>query len=80
METVRNLARSLSATARLARVLVEAGEQIDLAGLTAHAGLLCARALDLAPEQGREVRAELMTLRGDLDTLAHALGMPPPDP
>ncbi len=80
MEAVRNFARSLAATARLARVLAEAGEQIDLAGLTAHVGLLCARALDLAPEQGHDVRTELMTLRGDLDTLAHALGMPPPDP
>jgi hypothetical protein len=77
-EAVRNFARSLAGTARLARVLAEAGERIDLAGLTTHVGVLCARALDLAPEQGREVRAELVTLRGDLDALAHALGLSPP--
>jgi hypothetical protein len=78
-EAVRNFARSLAGTARLACALAEAGERIDLAGLTRHVGLLCARALDLSPEQGREIRAELMTLRIDLETLAHALGMPPPD-
>jgi hypothetical protein len=79
-EAVRTFARSLAGTARLALVLAEAGERIDLAGLTGHVGVLCARALDLAPEQGREVRTELMTLRHDLDALAHILGMPPPGP
>ncbi len=45
-------------------------------------GLLCARALDLAPEQGREMRVELITLRSDIDALAHTLGCrrPTPDP
>jgi hypothetical protein len=79
-QAVRDFARSLAGTARLACALAEAGEQIDLAGLSTHVGLLCARALDLAPEQGREMRVELMTLRAGLDALAHALGLPPPDP
>jgi hypothetical protein len=75
-EAVRNFARSLAGTARLACALAEAGERIDLAGLTTQVGLLCARSLDLPPEQGRTVREELMMLRIQLDTLAHALGMP----
>lgn len=79
-QAVRDFARSLATTARLARALAEAGERIDLAGLTTHVGLLCAKALDLAPEQGREMRAELITLRGDLDALAHALGLSSLDP
>jgi len=77
---VRDFARSLAGTTRLARALAEAGEQIDLAGLATHVGLLCARALDLAPEQGREMRVELITLRSDIDALAHTLQLPPPDP
>jgi hypothetical protein len=79
-QAVRDFARSLAATARLARALAEAGERIDLAGLAGHVGLLCARALDLAPDQGREMRVELITLRGDLDALAHALRLSLPDP
>jgi hypothetical protein len=79
-QAVRDFAQSLGGTARLARALAEAGEQIDLAGLATHVGLLCARALDLAPEQGREMRVELITLRGHLDALAHALRLPSLDP
>jgi hypothetical protein len=79
VEAVRNFARSLAGTARLACALAEAGETIDLAGLAGHVGLLCAKALDLAPEQGREVRVELITLRNDLNLLAAVLGQPPPD-
>jgi hypothetical protein len=78
-QAVLDFARSLGATARLARALAESGERIDLAGLSTHVGLLCARALDLDPEQGREMRVELITLRSDLDALAHALGLSPPD-
>jgi hypothetical protein len=79
-EAVRSFARALAGTVRLARALIEADERIDLAGLAAQVGLLCAKALDLAPEQGRQVRAELIALRSDFDLLAHALGQPPPAP
>jgi hypothetical protein len=78
-EAVRRFAGALAGTARVARALIETGERIDLTGLTAQVGLLCAKALDLAPEQGQQVRVELITLRSDFDLLAHALGQPPLD-
>ena len=76
---VREYAGGLARTLGLAGALVEAGRRIDLAGLDSQVGLLCARALDLDPEEGRQVRADLMALRDIVDTLAALLARPPPD-
>lgn len=43
----------------VARVLAEGGRRVDLAGLDDAVGRLCARALDLGPEQGRRLRPRL---------------------
>ena len=75
---VRDYAGSLARTLGLAGALVEAGRRIDLAGLDLQVGLLCARALDLDPEEGRLVRAELVALRESVDALAALLARPPP--
>ncbi|MCW3475101.1 hypothetical protein [Limobrevibacterium gyesilva] len=72
----RQLADSIAATLRMARALVEARRRVDLDGLNGMIGLLCARALDLPPEQGRSFRARLIALRTDLDDLSVALKPP----
>lgn len=77
---VRDFARSLATAARLSVAFAQSGRAIDLAGLDDKVGLLCAKALDLSPDQGRELRADLILLRAELDGLAHVLGQPLPDP
>ncbi|MGC8475935.1 MAG: hypothetical protein ACP5NP_06250 [Acetobacteraceae bacterium] len=77
-EQVAGLAQGLAGTLALARALAESGRRIDLAGLDSQVGLLCARALDLAPEEGRAVRVALIGLRAELDALAASLSRPPP--
>ena len=75
---VRDYAGSLARTLSLARALVEAGRRIDLTGLDSQVGLLCARALDLDPEDGRSVRSHLIALRSEIDALAVLLARSPP--
>lgn len=57
----------------IATALAARARPIDLAGLTDTIGLLCARALDLAPDDGRAVRASLAALNEKLDALEAAL-------
>jgi len=73
IERVRAGACALRRTAALARAFAEAGRPIDLAGLDGQVGLVCARALDLPPEEGREMRAELRALLAEIDALADTL-------
>lgn len=70
------LAEGISATLRMARALIEGHRQVDLAGLDGMVGLLCARALDLPPEQGRALRPRLLLLLAELDGLNGALAPP----
>lgn len=76
----RDFARSLATAARLTGAFAQSGRSIDLAGLDDKVGLLCAKALDLPPEHGRELRTELILLRNELESLARALGQPSSDP
>ena len=76
MATAEALAEGVSAMLRVARGLVEGQRQIDLAGLDAMVGYLCARTLDLPPEQGRAMRPRLMLLLTELDSLTGALAPP----
>ena len=73
IERVRVGVASLRRTASLARALAEAGRPVDLAGLDGQVGLVCARALDLPPEEGRLMRDELQALLSELDALAATL-------
>ena len=67
----------LARTICIARVLVENGRTIDLAGLDRGVGLLCAKALDLPAEIGRSVRPNLIALIAEVDRLTVALQAQP---
>ena len=73
--TVRACLEQLSHTLGIAGGLIRAGRDVDLAGLEAEIGFVCARALDLPSEQGRAVRPMLMGLRAQLDALTAILSM-----
>jgi hypothetical protein len=76
VETAEALAEGVSATLRIVRGLIAGHRQVDLAGLDAMVGLLCARTLDLPPEQGRALRPRLLLLLAELDGLTGALEPP----
>jgi hypothetical protein len=78
----RSLAGGIVTTVRLSRALVDSGRSVDLAGLDGVVGLLCAKALDLQPEQGRELVPELSDMLREIDGLSTALttAMAPSDP
>jgi len=62
-----------TSTLRVARGLLEGGRRVDLEGLDRVIGVICARALDLPPEEGRTIRPRLALLLADLDALSLAL-------
>ena len=70
---VRALAEELTKTADVAQALAETGRTIDLAGLDQRIGLLCAKALDLPPDDGRRVRPLLIALSDAMAALSRAL-------
>lgn len=70
---LRARALELRGTLRVATALVEGGRAIDLAGLEEQIGRLCAAALDVAPDCGRRLRADLVALRGDTAVLTQIL-------
>jgi hypothetical protein len=67
------LADELASTIGLARALAESGRAVDLTGLDSRIGLLCAKSLDLPPEQGRAMRHRLISLSGSIEALSRAL-------
>ena len=74
---VRGMAQELRKTAEFARALVESGRAIDLTGLDHEVGLLCAKSLDLPPEEGRRIRPHLIALSGVMEALSRVLATPP---
>lgn len=80
LATVHACLEQLGHTLRIARSLVQSGKQVDLTGLDSEAGYVCARTLDLPPEEGHALRPELIGLLAALDALSAALatGVPPP--
>jgi len=70
---LRAFADGVTQTLGVARGLVEAGRYVDLGGLEDQVGLLCAKALDLPPEEGRAVRGELLVLLTRVEALSAAL-------
>ena len=65
----------LRKTVALSTALTKSGRQVDLAGLEQAVGVLCAKALDLMPHEGRTLRPALLELLQALDALIAA--MPP---
>ncbi len=72
-QAVAAMSEELGRTICVARVLVEHGRTIDLAGLDRGVGLLCAKALDLQPHVGREIRPHLVVLLAEVDRLTEAI-------
>ena len=72
-QAVVTMSEELARTICVARVLIEHGRTIDLAGLDRGVGLLCAKALDLQPEAGRKIRPHLVMLLAEADSLNQAL-------
>lgn len=67
---------SLRGTLSLARALVDAGRDVDLAGLDANAAALCAAVSLLPLESARTLRAPLLALLAEVDGLGAALAPP----
>ena len=73
MQAAVSMAEGLARTICIARLLVANGRTVDMAGLDRGVGLLCAKALDLEPEAGRQLRPTLITILAEADSLAEAL-------
>ena len=73
LRTAIGMSEGLARTICIARVLVENGRTVDMAGLDRGIGLLCAKALDLPLESGRELRPHLSALLTVVDQLTEAL-------
>ena len=70
---LRIFADGVTQTLGVARGLVEVGRCVDLAGLEDQVGLLCAKALDLPPTDGRAMRVDLLAVLGRVEALSVAL-------
>ncbi len=73
IDAVRALAEELTRIIGVAHALVDAGRAIDLAGLDSQVGLLCAKTLDLPPDDGRRARPRLIALSGSVEALSRVL-------
>lgn len=65
---------------RLARGMVAAGRRVNLDGMDQMIGRLCARCLDLPPEEGRILRPRLAELLSEIDALHGVLAGQGEDP
>ncbi|MDR3538899.1 MAG: hypothetical protein P4L71_20560 [Acetobacteraceae bacterium] len=70
----------MSNTMVIVHRLIDDGRTVDLTGLDAQIGLLCAKALDLPAEQGRFVRPALISLLRKVDSVSTALAAHGPAP
>ena len=67
------MAESLRQSLCLARALAGQNRPVDLDGMQEGVGLLCAKALDLDPNEGRALRVALIALRAEMDQLSATL-------
>ncbi len=77
LAVARAEAAALTGTLTVARVLVGQRRSVDLAGLDGLVGRLCARALDLSPAEGREMRSTLCALLAEVEALSEMLATTP---
>ena len=73
LRSVEQGAESLLKTLRLARAMLQVQRFVELEGLRDHAGLLCAKVMDLPPELGRTMRPRLLLLLAEVDAVAGAV-------
>ena len=69
LRAAQAMAAGLLRTVRIAAALVAAGRAVDLDGIDDLIGRLCARVLDLPPEQGLLLADDLRRLLSEADTL-----------
>jgi len=69
LEQVRAMSVGIARVLDLAVILAQSGRRIDLVGIDRKVGLLCAQALDLPPELGRELVPALKSQIATLDEL-----------
>lgn len=72
-EYVAALAEGIERMLSLAEAMVAAGRSLDLSGLDQAVGLLCAKALDLPPEEASRIRPQLIASLRALDRLSASL-------
>ena len=72
VQTLTVYIEDLKKTIALATTLTKAGRKVDLSGLEHSVGIVCAKALDLMPDQGRTLRPALVALAAALDALSIA--------
>ena len=73
IDAARDLGGDLIHLLHMTHALASAGRIVDITGLDQQIGLLCAKALDLIPEDGRVLRTMLVGLLADLDALSETL-------
>jgi hypothetical protein len=73
LDGVQACLAQLGRTLGIASRRVASVRTIDLQGLDGEVGSVCARILDLPPEQGRALRPALLALRTSLDRLTAAV-------
>lgn len=73
LQAVITMSEELGRTIHIAQVLLEHGRTVDLTGLDRGVGLLCAKALDLTPENGRAARPHLTAILAASDALEATL-------
>ena len=66
----------MAATVAVASGLAATGRPVDLAGLEASMGTLCAQVLDLVPSEGAALRPALQDLADRLAALTQAIKPP----
>jgi hypothetical protein len=71
-DEVRAYAEQLTKLVDFTRALVDANRKVDLTGLECEIGLLCAKSLDLPPDEGRRIRPRLLALFGSVEGLSRA--------
>ena len=76
---VRGLLESLLAMLRVAGALIASGRAIELAGIDAVTGRICASVLDLGPERSRGFRDDLARLGTEFERLIAATTSRTPD-
>ena len=78
LAAVEQAAEAVDGLLRLSRAMAQAGRRVELSGLEGLVGRLCARSLDLPPQDGRRMAALLTSLLIEIDALNMALAARPP--
>lgn len=71
-------AEGVAGLLRIARGMIDVGRRVQLDGLDQMVGRLCARCLDLPPEEGRALRPRLAALLAEIDALHATLAQAKP--